>query len=411
MNPKIDALKAQFNEIETAVTAIYDRASTESRDVSEDEQADIDALLNRADELKPQLERAVNDSNKLDNLAAIFGRVNGTGKEVTRSTGAPEIKTPGEFMFNFVRAQHPLGVQDQQINRSLAVASSGVAAGLLPYTIQGDIIKFVDAKRRTIDSLRYFPVPAGASFLRRVFTTGATVAAQGSENTEVSSGYPTVSYVSVSHSTYAGGIRVTLQADNFTDPNLGDVWMQDVMEQYAIKTNTVVAAALVTAASTNQPLPVSGATPATIMRALYTAADTIYNASKAEADTIWVSLATKSWLATIADTTGRPAFASVNPQNASGTVDQVGALNAGLSIPGFKVVVEPMFSGDKFIVGASKYGEVYESMYGTLSATVPSTLAREIAVAGELGTYFRSEGFVELIDTDGIVGATPNFGA
>jgi hypothetical protein len=141
-----------------------------------------------------------------------------------------------------------------------------------------------------------------------------------------------------------------------------------------------------------------------------TAADTVFNQCKREADTVWVSLAVKSWLAALADSTGRPAFPSIAPWNAMGTQDRIAALDSGLTIGGLKIVVEPHFASDTFIVGCSQFGEVYESMYPTLQAWVPATLGQEIAVSGELGTYFRPEGFVRLIDSDGNNAATPNFG-
>lgn len=407
MSKKVEALATEFEQIKTSVANIHNRAETESRDLTESEEADVTTLLARADQIKPLVEAEVAQETKLNDVAAIFARANRTNGTV--ENGSAKLN-PAEYMFNYIRSLHPLGQHDEQINRALAVGSSSVAPGLLPYTVQGDIIKFVDAQRRTIDSLPHFPVPTGASFLRRVFTTGAVVAAQGSENTEIASGYPTVSYVTVNHATYAGGLRITLQADNFTDPSLGNIWLQDISEQYAIKTDTVVAAALKAAAVTTVPLPVSGATPQRVMQAIMTAADTVWSASKSEADTIWCSVAVKTWLATLVDSNGQFAFPMLAPSNRDGSMGQVGSLNSGLSIGGLRLVVDPLFASETFIVGAAKYGEVYESMYPMLAASVPSTLSREVAIAGELGTYFRSEGFVELVDTDGIVGATPNFG-
>ena len=408
MHKKLEDLRAEFDKVKSAVEDIHNRATTESRDLSEQEDVDVNTLLARADELKPLIEAEVNKVNKLNDVAAVFARVNGTTE--TRAQKEEESKLNArEYLFHYVRA-HALGSQAQDSQRALAVASSSSAAGLLPYTIQGDIIKFAYTQRKTIESLRYFPVPDGNQFYRRVFTSGASVQAQGSENTEVASGIPSVSYVTVPHSTYAGGARFTLQALNFTDPTLFDVTMQDIADQYAIRTNTVVASALRTAATTVQPLANSGATGGSVVRAIMTAADTVFNNCKREADTIWVSLAVKTWLASLADSTGRPIFPSIGAQNTMGTQDNISALNAGLSIGGLRVVVDPHFASETFIVGCSQFGEVYESMYPTLQAWVPSTLGQEVAVAGELGTYFRSEGFVRLLDSDGNSAATPNFG-
>lgn len=402
----LHSLKTEFAQIEQSVTEIHNRALTDNRDLTPEEDAQVTELLNRADELKPQLEKAVADSKKVADLTRASAMFNG----IPSPTPTKEVEKPSakQFVWNFARSR--VGLDDGTFTRSLAVADSSVSPGQLPYTIQGDIIKLGYVGRATINSLRNFPMPAGADFKRRVFTSGAVVAAQGSENTEIASGYPAVAYVTVDHATYAGGVRLTLQSLYQTEPGMQELFMQDIAEQYAIKTNTVVAAALKTAASTVVPCPVSGATPQRVMSAIMTAADTVFAASGTEADTIWCSVAVKSWLATLVDTNGQFAFPMIGASNRDGSTGQVGSLNSGLSIGGLRLVVDPHFASETFIVGASQYGEVYESEYPTLQTWVPSTGALEIGVFGELGTYFRSEGFVELVDTDGNTSATPNFG-
>ena len=403
MSKKLENLRAEFDQITKAVESIHNRATSEDRDLSETEDADITKLYARADELKPQIETEVANANKLSDVASIFARANGTADKPQNSK--PEVK-PSEYL---LRALNGTQVVDDKI-RALDVVESGTSAGLVPYTIQGGIIDFFTAPRQTIDSLTRFPVPNGSSFKRRVLARGTTVVgAQGSENSEVATGSATVTYVDVTPATYAGAIRLTIQALNDTTPNVEDIWMGYVAKEYAVATNTVVAAALRTAATYEVTCNNASATAGTVMYAIMAAADTVYSAYGQEADTIWVSQDTKSWLAALIGSDGHLVFPMLNPQNRDGSTGNIGSLTSGLSIGGLKVVVDPHFASSTFIVGCSAAGEVYESMYPTIQAWVPSTLAKEVAIAGELATYFRSEGFVKLVDRDGNAAATPNW--
>lgn len=402
MSKKLDTLKAEFEQINSAVSAIHNRADTEARDLTEQEEADVNSLLNRATEIKPLVESEIAQATKLNDVASIFARANGTTEVATKT----EVVKASDY----VRAA--VGDQGAATKvRALDVVTSSTSAGLIPYTIQGEIIDFTVARRQTINSLQYFPVPNGSSFKRRVLATGTTVVgAQGSESSEVATGSPTLTYVDVTPATYAGGIRLTLQALNDTTPNVADVWLAHATKHYANVTNTVVAAALKAAATTTASCNVSGATASTVMRALMGASDTILAAYGEEADTIWCSTDVKTWLATLAGSDGHLIFPILNPANRDGTVARVGSLNSGLSIGGLNVIVEPHFASSTFIVGCSKAGEVYESMYPRIEAWVVPTLEKEFAIAGELATYFRAEGFVEMVDNDGNSSATPNFG-
>jgi HK97 family phage major capsid protein len=407
MNKKVEALKAEFDKITESVAAIHNRALESNTDLTEQDEQDIATMLTRADEIKPLVEAELTRANKLTDVAAVFARVNGVTASAKEDAPKADAK---KYMSTLIRSH--LGDRNASEHlRALDVVESGTSAGLIPYTIQGDIINFSRARRQTINSLQNFPVPNGSSFKRRVLTSGTTmVDAQGSENTEVATGYPTVAYVDVTPATYAGGIRLSLQALNDTSPNAADLWLQDVTTAYANKTNTVVAAALKAAATTTASCNVSGATASSVMRALMTASDLVLSNYGEEADTIWVSTDVKTWLATLAGSDGHLVFPIINPNNRDGSVARVGSLNSGLTIGGLNVVVEPHFASSTFIVGNSRGGEVYESMYPTIEAWNVPTLAKEIAIAGELATYFRAEAFVEMVDNDGSIGATPNFG-
>lgn len=399
---KLDNLRAQFEEIKGAVDEIHNRAVAEGRDLTDDENATADELMTRANALKPEIEKAVAAQKSMDDTAALLAKVN------QRAYVAPakESKTDaGEIATLKLRAI--LGDQEaSQKVRALDVVSSSTSAGLLPYVIIGDTIAFFDAERRVIDSLNYQTIPDGKPFKRRVQSNGTTVVAtQGSQNTEVASGYATVSYVDVTPATYAGGFRYTIQADAFTNPSALAVETKHLADNYALETDKAVAAAFKTAATNTATLAYSGATPQTVMTAIMGAADSVYSASKTEADTIWMSPTVKTWLACLVGSDGQFAFPMLAPNNRDGSINNATSLHSGLSIGGLRVVVSPNFASGTLIVGNSKWGEVYESMYGYLTSIDAPKLAKDIVLAGELATYFRAEGFIKLVDN----GATPVF--
>lgn len=406
----IQTKEAEFDEVRSAIEAISTRATAEGRDLTDDEVTESDALFVRANSIKATLEAEYAKRKALADTAATFGKFANL-PAAPASVRAEGIKDPAEWFMHYCRANGRM--QDQASVRALATVTSSQSPGLLPYTIQGDIIKFVDAQRRTIDSLNYFSMPAGATFKRRVQSGAGSVDSHAEGTADLTSGQVTVSYVDVTPTVYAGGIKLNLESDWYTSPEAAALNFQSIVEQYAIKTNTVVAAALKSAASSTVPCPVSGATPQSVIKAIMTAADLVYANSKQEADTIWCTPDVKTWLATLVGSDGQFAFPMLSANNRDGSADRIGSLNSGLSIGGLRLVVDPMFpSSDPrtFIVGSSKFGEVYEETFGTIEAYTPSSLQREIVLAGRLATYFRSEGFIKLVDTDGNTGATPNFG-
>jgi len=412
MNKKLDTLRAEFDKITESVTEIHNRALTNGADLTEQDEQDIAVLMTRADEIKPMVEAELQRATKLNDLASVFARAQGVKPASADNAPVATDKhdRAKDYLVTLLRSKVGIEGASEHL-RALDVVTSATSAGAIPYTIQGDIIDFSRARRQTINSLQHFPVPSGTSFKRRVLATGTTVVgAQGNESTEVATGSPVLSYVDVTPATYAGGIRLTLQALNDTTPNAADLWLSHAVTHYANVTNTAVAAALKAAATTTASCNVSGATASTVLRALMGASDTILSAYGEEADTIWCSTDVKTWLATLAGSDGHLVFPIIAPNNRDGSVARIGSLNSGLTIGGLNVVVEPHFASSTFIVGCSKGGEVYESMYPSIEAWVVPTLEKEIAIAGELATYFRAEAFVEMVDNDGSSAATPNFG-
>lgn len=396
-DPRLAKLEQEWNDTIEQIEELKVRASeAEDQTLTDEEQAQYDALCARAEEIKPQLLKL----RKQDDLVSSLARqITDTATNTDDQKHRSRIKE-GEYFFHFIRATHPDAAthypDSVQLFRDATLQDSNDSAGLLPFTVAGDIIRFVDARRHTIETLTYYALPAGASFRRRVETGASGFDLQGSEGAEVTTAsFPQVNYVEVNHSTYAGGARLSLQAIEFTDPSLADLNQRSLAEQVAIKTDTVVAEALWNAAAQNAEVAFvadSDCTPREVIQAINTASNQIYAASKSKPNAIWVDPYTRAFLGEIVGTDGHFAFPTVNPSNRAG----FGGTSVewdGLVINGLPVNVSPNFPQATFIVGNNKYGEVYEQNYGLKGGWNILNLTYDIALAVELGTYFRSEGF------------------
>ena len=75
-------------------------------------------------------------------------------------------------------------------------------------------------------------------------------------------------------------------------------------------------------------------------------------------DTAWLGLNAYAALASLSDTTGRPLFPDLGPNNALGTADAAGNVS---TVMGLAAVVDPNIAPDRFLVGPSDQAEFYET--------------------------------------------------
>lgn len=407
MNPRLDALQKQFDQAAELISTINTRATDAGRtELDETEQADYDKALERANDLKARIEKEKATDTLFANVAKANTVVIETGTEVVTRATEITLKDAADFALTQLGASLPTAQASQAAMklRTLTSVTSASSSGSLRENIVGDIIRFVDAKRRTVDSFGVTQMPAGADFTVLVQGTHTnTVAIQANEGDAITSNaMPTLTKVTVNHDTYAGGAAMTLQSLYFPVPNSAELWAQVAAEDYAMKTDAVVCAAF-KAAATNT-LSYAATTGESLINALGEAALGVYTESKAEADTIWMTPDVANWLRGIHLDSGEPYFPMINPMNRDGVSPGFDTFK-GVQIGGLDVVIDPNFATSTFIVGARRYGRVYEFMYPELQAWDIEHLLKYVAIAGELGTYFRPEGFVKLIDSDG---ATPN---
>jgi len=276
--------------------------------------------------------------------------------------------------------------------------------GLVPTPIIGELIKFVDSERYLINALGTEPMFTGTASRPRV-TQATLIGAQATEFTELSTRKMLITKDALTRGTYGGYVEISEQDQEFTDPSVLQIVIEDLAQQYGLITDTAVCTALV-AAATNT-FEMSGAagavsantSPTSWNSALFGAAGQVYTQSRKLPTHFFCSVDVWVALGGLVDTAGRPIYPSLNPQNSNGMVD--GVTNFQASPAGLKFVCDPNFAANTAIVGAvsRQTANVYEMIKGTATgAFKPGTLATEVGYRGFLGTYFRAEGFVRLVN-------------
>lgn len=278
-----------------------------------------------------------------------------------------------------------------EIRAALADELTSDVPGLLPQQIVGELLGRASGRRPLFDSLTERQMPmVGEKFSRPMITQHVQVGTQTAQKTEVISRKFTVALNDVPKVTLAGALDVAQQAIDWTSPALLNELIIDFTRIYVARSDFAAATALQNAATAGAQTVTWDGTPATIVGVLAQAAGLVYGNAPIEADafpnTIWLS--TDMWvkLAGLSDTTGRPLFPGLGPMNAPGTVD-LSNPETGLSLPGFRVVVDKNLAEGTMIMGDREYTESYENGRRFLQAVRPDVLGLDIAYMGYVAFY------------------------
>ena len=251
--------------------------------------------------------------------------------------------------------------------------------GLLPVTIQGNIIKNVDAARPFISSIgpRDLSGIPGTSFRRPVVTESVKVGKQTAEKTELEDGQFKVGSVNFTKDTYGGWTNVSRQDIDWTSPGVWDALLTDFVEVYGVETEEAAVTAWETAVTQVTGTEVAAPTAPTLenyLEALYQAAALSYATAKRLPDGIWCSL--DMW-AKIGPLIDKLKATTAGDGGGSSSLDSfTGNL---LNVP--RIVV-PSLSAGSLIVGVKSRTEVYEDRIGFLTAVQPKVLGVELAYGG-----------------------------
>lgn len=368
----------EIEERQTFIDGLVEAAENERRDLNEQEMELVTRARDRIETVNRNmqpLEESRRISTESHERVAALARFMSAAPETPAQI---EYRSAGAYVLDFWRAG--LGVEEatnrlELFNRAAAHQTTADNPGLLPETILGPLINFVDESRPLVSALGPRDLPGG-SWSRPRVTQHTNVAVQSAEKTELVSRKMLIEKIPVAPATYGGYVNVSRQDIDWTSPGIMDIVIGDLAGYYAQVTEEVACDFFVAAATAG---PTYGATPTPddIAGALWEAAAAVYTATKGQGRLL-IAVA-PNMLGLIG-----PLFAPINPQNAQSTGFAAGGFGSGAmgAISGISVVMSPGLAAGTMLVMSTAAAEVYEDRIGSLQVVEPSVLGVQVAYAG-----------------------------
>jgi hypothetical protein len=323
------------------------------------------------------------------------------------------LPTAGEFM----AAYHIGGDTFKNMNAAVAdyTASKRTALqaaagdvlttdtpGLLPVPVLGPLVQDLNFLRPVVDAVGARAYPDNGqqkTFIRPTITTHTSVASQ-SELGSASATTMVIASNSISKTTLAGQVTLSVQDIDFTSPAAMQLILNDLMGEYMIASDNLAADNLLTAATSSG---VWDGTVADLLKSVYDSAVDISSNRNWTPTHMFVSPDVWGQLGQLADTTGRPVFpfigAGLTGQNALGG-GQASSWNGNPL--GLQLVVDSNFAAKTMIItrvgqGAGDAYEFYESIRGLMSVEQPAVLGRNMSFHGYVSTFAAIGGMIRKI--------------
>jgi len=399
MPRKTDQMLARYvGEIEERqqfIDGMVEAAQEDGRDLNEQELELVTRARDRIGEcntMMQPLEEArrigAESSERIASIARFMQAEDSRPREV-------EYRSAGAYVLDRWRA----GLGHEEASQRLDVFHRAAAhqtttdnPGLLPESILGPVVNFIDAARPVVSALGPRQLASG-SWSRPKVTQHTNVAAQSAEKAELVSQKMVIGKLPVTAVTYGGYVNVSRQDIDWSQPQVMDIVIGDLAAMYASKTEDVAVDAFAAAATAGTTIPTGTPTPESVAGAIWAAAGTVYAGTKGQGRVI--AAAPPQMLGLIG-----PLFAPINPSDAqsSGFLASNFGQGAAGAIAGIPVYVTVGLADNTMLVLSTAAAEVYEDRIGSLQVVEPSVLGVQVAYAG----YFAPL----VIDAGGIVKIT-----
>ena len=307
----------------------------------------------------------------------------------------------GGDTFHNVNAAYKEAVRDQQT--ALQAAAGDVLTtdtpGLLPVPVLGPVFQDLNFVRPVVTAFgaRSMPNTPSKTFTRPTITTHTSAAAQ-TENTAVSATTMVIAANTVTKSTVAGQVTLTMQDMDFTDPASMNIILNDLAGEYLIKTDDIAADALVAGkTASGSTWTVTDSDPSSLIQSLYDAAREITEDSNYFPTHLAVSPDVWQKLGSQLDASKRPVLGyTTNGVVGQNSIGRVGGLQyTGMDVFGLTLVVDNNFANGTMLVCYAPGFEIYEAQQGVLSVLNPSTLSRTFSYYGYFATFVAKSSFIQ----------------
>ena len=277
--------------------------------------------------------------------------------------------------------------------------------GLLPVPVLGPVFENLNQSTRpVVAAVGARAMPDGGSqktFIRPTWTTHTSAAAQANELGAVSATTPIIASNSISKTTIAGQVTLSVQDIDFSSPASLDIILTDLVGQYFRQTDNFIADKMVADAG------VSGVTwtfantdPTDLLDSLYDVAESMLVATNFLPDHLFVSPDVWIKLSKQLDGDNRPVFPYVAAAGLMG-INGFGTQNitttSGMNPFGLNLVVDNQFAAGTMILAQGRAIEFYEQVRGIQSREEPSTLGRVFSYHGYVAGFIASTTLVSKI--------------
>ena len=274
--------------------------------------------------------------------------------------------------------------------------------GLLPVPVLGPLVQDLNFLRPACDAIQMRAYPDGGqskTFVRPTITTHTSVAST-SELSAASATTMVIAANTISKTTLAGQVTLSVQDIDFTNPAAMQLILNDLMGEYMIASDNLVADNLLTAATSSG---VWDGTVADLLKSVYDSAVDISSGRNWTPTHMFVSPDVWGQLGQLADSTGRPIFpfigAGLTGQNALGGGNATSWNGNPL---GLQLVVDSNFAAKTMVItrvgqGQGDAFEAYESIRGLMSVEQPAVLGRLMSFHGYVSTFAAISGMIRKI--------------
>jgi HK97 family phage prohead protease len=358
-------------------------------------------------------EPQVEETTMSEHIEAAAPEAAPTAPTIFASAKRPaRLPSAGEWMAAYHQGGETFAKVNQSVtdwkieNQSTYEAAAGDVAttntpGLLPVPVAGTLVQNINFVRPVVNRLgaRAYP-DSGAqkTFVRPTITTHTSAAAQAAEFDAVSATTMVIASNTISKTTVAGQVSLSVQDISFTSPAAMQLILNDLMGVLMYKTDDIAADALLTAATSSG---VWDLTAVDLMKSIYDAAVDVSNGTNFFPDTLFVSPDVWGQLGQVVDSSNRPLFPYVGAPGLQGQ-NALGGGNAttwtGSNPLGLEIVVDSNFAAKTMIItNASKAFEYYESGTTLMSVEQPATLSRLFSAHSYVSTFAAVPGMIRKI--------------
>jgi len=279
---------------------------------------------------------------------------------------------------------------------------TGDTPGLLNIPVLGPLFQDLNFVRPVVSAFgaRAMPSTTSRQFVRPTITTHTSAAVQSNQLDAVSATTMVIAANTVTKSTVAGQVTLSIQDIDFTDPSALQLVLNDLAGEVLIKTDDIAADALVAGkTASGSTWTVTANDPSSLIESLYDAAREITEDSNYFPTHLCVSPDVWQKLGSQLDGSKRPVLGyTTNGVIGQNSIGRVGGLGYNMmDVMGLSLVVDNNFASGTMLVVYAPGFEIYESGASLQSFENPSTLGRTLSIHQYFATFVAKSSFIQSI--------------